>query len=162
MKISQEKMNRVVLFVGIVFFLGCVNPKQDNNLSEDKKETLLTAINQFNEAFAKGDMTTLESMITENYLHTNGTSKSIVKQDWLNYLKKRTLDIESGIVETVNYEMDEVSFEFYGNTAVVTARITTGVKRNDSIFNNQYRVTHLWVNEEGQWKRAGFHDSKIK
>jgi len=72
----------------------------------DKKE-LLTAIQIFNTAFAEGDLKTIERLLTGNYQHTNGTSKSIGKKAWLNYFKKRKQDIDTGVLVIKQYEMDE-------------------------------------------------------
>ncbi|TAI49156.1 nuclear transport factor 2 family protein [Flagellimonas allohymeniacidonis] len=156
-------MNKsTIMLLGL--FLLCVlscgrNDTKSNDQNEE--EVLLLALQKFNTAFADGDVTTLSSMITDKYLHTNATSKAIQKENWLSYLQKREVEITSGLIETLNYEMDEVALTFYGDAALVTARIKTEVRKNDSISTSQYRVTHLWVKENGQWKRAGFHDTRI-
>ena len=137
-------------------FLSCTQ----NN--ESKKKSLKVAVQQFNKAFMMGDVATLESMITENYLHTNGQSQVIKKENWINYLKKRKGQLDSGELKLIGYVMDQSNIEIHGNTAIVTGKVEAVTKKNDSIKEEHaYRVTHLWVLEGDQWKRAGFHDTKI-
>lgn len=50
---------------------------------------LLKRIDKFNRAFKECDIEQLETLITDDYLHTNGNSKSIGKDAWIGYLEKR-------------------------------------------------------------------------
>ena len=156
----MKKSVSILLGLCFVSLLSCGN-NDTKTVERDEKKALSAALKKFNTAFAEGDVAVLSSMITDNYLHTNATSKAIQKEDWLNYLKKRQEAIESGVLETQNYEMDELAITLYDDVALVTARIKTQVKKNDSVSASQYRVTHLWVKENRQWKRAGFHDTRI-
>ncbi|WP_108808424.1 nuclear transport factor 2 family protein [Aquimarina spinulae] len=131
------------------------------NSVSDKLE-LARTITTFNTAFKEGNVAKLESLITDNYRHTNGTSKSIGKNAWLEYLKKRKKDIDDGRLVVTNYDMKETQLELYENFAIITAKIiTTDIKERNPI-ENQYRVSHVWIKEGNIWKRAGFHDSKIE
>ena len=153
---------RIAILSIIVFNLyHCTDKEpQDKKLKPDK-ETLLAAIGTFNTAFREGDLTVLASMITENYSHTNGNSRAIGKEDWIAYLRKRKRDIEAGALAVMEYNMEETDIVFYGNTAIVTAKIVVATQRQDVFQKNAYRVTNIWINKSGHWKRAGFHDTKI-
>ena len=156
-----------LLKILLIFFLAsclslCSDKHKNNEESKITKEGLLAAINKFNNAFQEGNTSTLETMITSNYLHTNGNSKSIGKRDWFNYLSKRENRIKSGNLQVIDYSMEETAIEFYGNIAIVTGKIIVTNKENEKVKKNQYRITNVWVNEFGNWKRAGFHDGKIE
>jgi len=154
---------KILLTVIIGFSLSqCAYNKTNNKDLGIAKEELLQTVDSFNEAFRAGNLVALESMITENYLHTNGNSKTIGKRDWLNYLSKRENEIKSGNLEVIEYKMDDVEIEFYNNVAIVTGKIVVSNKEKGEILNNAYRITNVWVNESGNWKRAGFHDGKIE
>ena len=144
-----------------VHFLTVCSNSQEKDEHTNEAE-LLGVVDRFNQAFQECDVALLESMITENYLHTNGNSEAIHKDSWLNYLRKRAEEIASGDLIVNSYEMDQVSVAFHRQTAVVTARIKTSTRKQGEIKESEYRVTHLWVQHEGTWKRAGFHDAKIK
>ena len=126
--------------------------------TQKDEASLVKAIEIFNQAFKEGDVNKLSQMITENYQHTNGNSKAIDKEAWLNYLKQRQADIQSGKIIVDSYEMQDTKITQYGNMAVVTAKIITSNNSKESA----YRVTNIWVVEGGEWKRAGFHDGKIQ
>ncbi|WP_350288659.1 nuclear transport factor 2 family protein [uncultured Croceitalea sp.] len=151
-------LNRIIVIAVITLFLSCKSKCDKNSF---KKEELLTTLNQFNLAFQNGDVKTLEAMITDNYIHTNGTSKAIHKKEWLNYLKKREHDIISGKLEVVDYNMDEIAIEFHCNSAIVTAKVKVITKTDKELKESAFRVTNLWVNNSGTWQRAAFHDGKI-
>ena len=154
---------KIFLIIILAFnFSFCTEKETANKQSEITKEKLLNTIKKFNRAFQEGNNAVLESMVTENYLHTNGNSKSIGKKDWFNYLSKRENEIKSENLEVIEYKLDEMEMEFYGNMAIVTGKIVVSNKRKGEIQENEYRITNIWVNESGNWKRAGFHDGKIK
>ncbi|MEO1484702.1 MAG: nuclear transport factor 2 family protein [Bacteroidota bacterium] len=129
---------------------------------EPNQKELLWTIEKFNKAFAQGDLATLDSLTTANYLHTNSNSKVIGKADWFNYLKKRSTSLESGEITVLRYELDQTKIEYHGASAIVTGRVTVVVRDSLGTKENQYRITNLWVYEDGIWKRAGFHDGKIQ
>lgn len=152
-----------LLALVIAFSLfNCINQDSSNNETATSKEKLLKTIDKFNKAFQEGNFSVIESLIAENYLHTNGNSKSIRKEDWFNYLHKREKEIKLGSLKVVEYKMSEIEIDTYGNTAIVTGKVNVSNKRKKDIQKNEYRVTNVWVNELGNWKRAGFHDGKIK
>ncbi len=140
----------------LLLAIGC-SKKQPPSL-----EGLSDTIEAFNEAFVSGDTTKLASMITDNYVHTNSSWKSFGKEKWLSYMKTRRNKLDDGILRINEYTMDEYSVEPFENTALVTARIISKGTENDISFEKSFRVTNLWVFENGSWKRAAFHDTLIK
>ncbi|MEL6975980.1 MAG: nuclear transport factor 2 family protein, partial [Bacteroidota bacterium] len=106
-----------IILVFIAFgFSGCQSDGKPN------QKALLTAIEKFNTAFARGDLATLDSMTTANYLHTNSSSKVIGKTDWFNYLEKRSANLESGEITVLRYQLDQTKIEYYGASAIVTGK----------------------------------------
>ncbi len=142
------------------FLLNCSNKNAEVE-DYSSKEKLNIAIETFNNAFQKGDINTLEEMITTNYIHTNSSSKAIRKESWFQYLKKRAKEIKLGQLEVLYYKMDQIETVFHNKTAIVTARVYVSSKRDSTIKENSYRVTNIWVYKSGNWKRAAFHDGKI-
>lgn len=138
--------------------MGCVISNSNN----PTKESLLEAISEFNDAFSKGHTGTLVTMISDDYLHTNANAKAIESQSWVNYLHKRSKDLESKDLVVHSYDMDQMEVVLYGTSAVVTGRVKTSNTYKGNKNENEFRVTHFWVYENERWKRAGFHDGKIK
>ncbi|MFS4466377.1 nuclear transport factor 2 family protein [Maribacter sp. 2210JD10-5] len=158
-KISIVKKFFLVLLV--LLACHCKNQKTSSEKLDNKKETLLKALNDFNSAFEKGDIEKLNDMVTESYQHTNGNSKAIGKEVWFNYLRKRQKEIISGALEVLSYTMNDIEMSFYDNTAVITGKVSVKNKVKGEIRKSVFRVTHIWVYESDNWKRAGFHDGKI-
>ncbi|GAA4274830.1 nuclear transport factor 2 family protein [Aquimarina gracilis] len=130
--------------------------------SQEEKKDVLETIEEFNTAFKEGNVDKLSSMITKDYIHTNSNAKPIDKETWLAYLKKRKEEIDTQKLEVHSYEMNETKIQQYDNMVIVSAKITTSSTKNGILTTNEYRVTNIWVLEDGAWKRAGFHDGKIK
>jgi len=153
----MKLLKQLLIYTMFISFFSCSTKKD----APANQESLIEAINTFNNAFAKGDLKTLTVMITNKYKHTNGNSKAIVAKDWLNYLHKRNKDLQSKDLVVHSYDMDQIEMVLYGSNAIVTGRIQTSSTLKGALRENKYRVTHVWVYENHRWKRAGFHDGKI-
>ncbi|KAA3635598.1 MAG: nuclear transport factor 2 family protein [Bacteroidetes bacterium] len=158
----MKVLKLVLIAITAISFTNCSPEKQQQILSEADKEALVETLEKFNQAFRDGNTALLQSMITDNYIHTNGNSKSIGKDTWLNYLRKREKDIQTGNLEVLNYTMEDLEITYHNNVAIATGKILVSSKRQNEVVDNEYRITNIWVFESGLWKRAGFHDGKIK
>ena len=118
----------IIALVSFLFLSGCTKTEKD------QKMELLEVIAQFNSAFQNGDVATLESMITEDYSHTNGNAKVIGKKAWLKYLKKRSKNIQAGKIKVLDYAMDELTVQMLENTAIVTAKIQVKTQKEDITY----------------------------
>lgn len=148
---------KVLALVGVVFFTSsCSISKNDSEAS------LKGAIDEFNEAYKKGDVSTLERMITSDYTHTNNSWKSFGKEKWLGYMESRAQKIQSGELVIDTYQMDQLEIKVRDNMAFVTARIISKGSENGVAFSKSFRVSNYWVHENDQWIRAGFHDTPIE
>ncbi len=152
-----------ILSISLLVLFSCHNNSSTKTeLSSNSKENLLNALEAFNTAFAKSDLQKLDSMTTENYLHTNSSSQVITKNRWFNYLRKRDSAIKSGQLQVLSYSLEDEKVELFQNSAIVTGKVKTTIKDSSGIKKNQYRITNIWILDQGEWKRAGFHDGKTK
>ncbi len=150
-------MKRTLFLLVIATVISC-NKKQAAPSREDLELTLKI----FNEAFEKGNVEKLDQLITENYSHTNGSWKAFGKNKWLEYMRKRRARLENGELQLSIYRMDDLNIEMNQASAFVTGKIVmVGIENNDP-FKREIRVSNLWVIEDGEWKRAGFHDTQIE
>ena len=141
---------------------ACSTPTDTKVNSDAEKDILLTRIEQFNTAFETGDVKTLESMITDKYVHTNSSAKAIGRDQWVDYLQRRKKDLDSGDLIVGNYALEETEVEIYGDMAILTGKISFSSERSGEQKENEIRITNVWVKEDGAWKRAGFHDTRIR
>ena len=157
------KLSNVILFLFIPLIgIHCTSQTSEVENAETQLRELKEAINTFNEAFKAGDLGIIKSMVTEDYIHTNGISKSIRKNDWFNYLEKRSKEIKDGKLIISKYEMVDSVIELHDNAAILTAKIIIESSKDGNFQQNEYRITNFWIKKNGSWKRAGFHDGKIK
>lgn len=144
----------------LTFF--CFSCTIGNSDKGPTKESLSKTIKEFNRAFSSGNVAALVYMIADDYKHTNGSSRAIKAENWVNYLHKRSKDLNTKDLVVHSYDMDQIEIVMYDDTAIVTGRVQTSTTSKGIRSENEYRVTHVWVYENERWKRAGFHDGKIK
>lgn len=140
----------------LIIAAGCSKEKEPS-VSE-----LRSAIESFNEAYVRGDTSILAQMISDQYVHTNNSWRSFGKDQWLGYMRSRREKLDEGTLVVAAYEMDEYAVEQFGNSAIVTARISSKGTENGAPFDKSFRVTNVWVYNQGVWKRAAFHDTPIQ
>lgn len=158
----KKSLSHLVGFMLITLSIAaCDQSEPQQHTAEQEQQALLETVTAFNNAFQAGDVDQLQSMITDNYQHTNGTAQAIGKTTWINYLKRRQQEIASGELIVNSYEMQDTKIEMYDKVGIITARIVVSSTRSGQEQENEYRVTNIWVKDQGVWKRAGFHDGKI-
>lgn len=158
------KTHRAILFLMIIYMAYHPGMAQDSPTDqevEEKTVSLLRSIENFNLYFEKADAEKLNEMLTERYMHTNGSSKPYTKEIWLNYIRSRKTKLEASELVMNDYGMKDISISFYDQVALVNGVVYSKGMEKDEPFDKKFRVTHLWVLESGQWKRAGFHDGII-
>ena len=149
----------LILFSLFLIFQSC----NQSNLSEKEPEIgLKDTLDIFNKAFADGDSDVLEGLLTEDYLHCNSGNPPVGKADWLKYIESRKAKIESGELIQEDYGMVDFKAVLYNkNTAVINGLVFSKGINAGQKFDNRFRVTHTWILENGIWKRAAFHDTKL-
>ncbi len=147
---------KLLLSIVLLFFAFSCATKESAKI-----EDLQAAIDQFNKAFSRGNTETLASMLASNYTHTNGSWKSFGKEQWMDYMVSRKAKIDAGKLLVDQYVMDELAIDHQANFAIVTARISTSGIEDNLPFHKKFRVTNIWVFENGKWLRTGFHDTEI-
>ena len=150
----------IVFFAGLLFLFSCGRAAPETVPAG--AEQLQQALHVFNAAIGRADADALDSLLTTAYLHTNGDQPAIDKNQWLAYLRSRKAQIEKGLLAIDSYQMVDMKIRLYGQSAVVTGRIVIHGLENGGPFDAIYRTSQFWVVEDGQWKRAGFHDARIR
>jgi ketosteroid isomerase-like protein len=124
---------------------------------------VLAAVAKFAEGFERADTAALSAMLSEKYLHTNGSAPPLRKTAWLNYVAARRAKLDSGEEVLKTYQNEDIVVEVFGeNTAVVQGVNLVEGTRNGQFFRSKIRFTQVWVLENGGWKRAAFHDGKME
>ncbi len=110
-----------------------------------REHEVRAAVSAFSRAFVEADVSVLRTLLTEDYVHINGRSGSLLNRDeWLNWIASRRAELDSGRLVIDTYRIEDVNVQIHGEAAVVTGRV---------------RFTNVWVEQGGVWRRAAFHDS---
>ena len=138
-----------LLYITLLLLMNCSTGS--SNLS---KESLENAVVKFNQYFKAGDIDGLESMTGSQYQHTTGTNKSIGKEEWLEFMTRRTSEIKNGELEVLQYDMTDLEINVSGKSGSVTGKTLIHSIQNGIDQFISYRITMNWVIENGSWKRS--------
>ena len=111
---SPTSMKKITCLIYLISLFSCtvkVSNKSD-------VESLNQAINEFNIAFEKVDISKLNQLTTGQYAHVNGSNPVISKEAWLTYLKKRKGQLESGALEVTKYQFKDKQLAIYDQSAL--------------------------------------------
>lgn len=128
---------------------------------ESDLEELNRTIDEFNKAFETCDISKLDQLTTTDYTHTNSASAAIDKQAWMAYLNKRKDQLASGQLKISKYLFEDRQMSMYEKSAWVTGVVSIDGIMDSTSFSRKIRVSNFWVKDDKQWKRAGFHDTRI-
>jgi ketosteroid isomerase-like protein len=103
----------------------------------------------------RGDTTFLESTLADDFVGIGPLGFMLTKQEWLERHQAGDLKYES-------FSLDEVKVRVYNNdAAVLTGRqVQNGAYRSNSI-QAQFRITLVFVQQQGQWRLASLQLSTI-
>ena len=117
-------------------------------------------VTAFAVAFRDADAAVLAGMLAPRYVHTNGGGAPLGREQWLGYVTSRKKELDSGQLRLSRYENQDLQIVLYGKTAVVTGINVSEGSRNGTTFSRRLRFTQVWVEIDGNWHRAAFHDAE--
>ena len=120
----------------------------DAALRQDLDASMLA----FGEAWTNGDVTTLRSLLSPSYTHTDVRGRFQDRDAWFKYAASRT-----GAATEITFA--DVVTRIRGDVAVITGRndMTGGnIVSGDSRDTLSIRFTQIWVHVDGRWLREAF------
>ena len=99
----------------------------------------------YREAIAKRDLTTLDDIWADDYTFTNPHGAFLNKKQRLENLRSAHTQIEPVATEDQDVRV-------YGDTAVITGRITLKGKYSGKEASGHHRSISVWVNQQGRWR----------
>ena len=127
---------------------------EEVRLSDDD---LQGAITRFGEAWAQGDLVTLETLLSVTYTHTDVFGAFQDRVAWLRYVGGRT-----GRATQIGFR--DVETRIVGDVAIVTGINDVsgpGGRSADDRSDLSLRFTQVWVRQDGQWLREAFQATPI-
>lgn len=118
---------------------------------------LETAIHQFGEAWARGDLAALDALLSPNYIHNDATGARLPHDDWLAYAVKRR-----GRATGISFRDQQT--RLYGDVAIVTGvneLSGPGILNPDDQAPLSIRFLQVWIWRDGRWLREAFQATPI-
>ncbi len=120
------------------------------------------AVAAFGQALHEADVHTIQSLLTEQYLHVNGASGSVLdRETWLGWIASRRRELDDGVLTIDRYAVSDVDVDMFGSVALVTGAVHAEGRRNGEGFDSRIRFPHVWTRRGGVWRRAAFHDLPV-
>jgi ketosteroid isomerase-like protein len=120
--------------------------------NDDRLADLDAAVHRFGEAWASGDVATLETLLSPTYTHTDALGEFHDRSGWVEYARRRT-----GRSTRIGFR--DVRKRVVGDVAIVTGindlRGPGALSASDQ-KNSTIRFTQVWVWDRGRWLREAF------
>lgn len=111
------------------------------------------------DAESKRDFAALDRLLSDDFIFTAPNGAISDKRKLIEDVRNE--EPEAGGGQTINY--DEVKVSVYGKTAVVNyLLIVKGRDKDGKDYINRYRNTVVWVRQQGRWRMAAIHVSRIR
>src|SRR6266516_2610840 len=122
---------------------------------EHTEQEILRQADAWANAELRGDTTFLESILVDDYIGIGPLGFMLTKQEWL-------ARHQSGELKYESFNLDEVQVRVYNDdAAILTGRqVQNGAYRGNSI-QAQFRITLVFVQQQGQWQLASLQLSTI-
>ena len=146
-------MKRLPCYLVLPMIIGSVSPA----LAQDSEEVRAVIERHYSAIHAKDLTTVFEQHRPEmTWFPTDGR---LLYESGGNEAAERmgaTLDFG-----TINVYMNHFNAQIYDDVAVVTFYLTGPRSRDGGTTNSTSRVTAVWVRQNGEWKEAHHHESRL-
>ena len=102
----------------------------------------------------QGDTAFLEQTLADDFIGIGPRGFMLTKEQWL-------ARYQSGGLRNASFTVDEVQVRVYGDAAVATGRQTQRGAFHGHDIAGQFRITQVFVKQQGRWLIAALHLSPI-
>jgi ketosteroid isomerase-like protein len=103
-----------------------------------------TAVVRFGEAWANGDVMTLDTMLSPTFTHTDINGRFTDRAAWLATAHRRP---------NASTVMDDIAIRTFGDIAIVTARQIIMHEDEPERRRRAFRITAVLIRQQGRWLR---------
>ncbi len=141
----------------VVAAVSYAQGQSKGNKSGGLAQELMQLQHAEDEAENKKDVAALDRLLSDDFIFTAPTGAITDKKQLIEEVKGS--EAEAG--QTISY--DEVKAHGYGKSAVVNyLLIVKGQGKDGKDYTNRYRNTVVWVRQQGRWRMAAIHVSRIR
>ncbi|MBC8185729.1 nuclear transport factor 2 family protein [candidate division KSB1 bacterium] len=150
-------MRRILMISVLAIFASSLAVAQEQKTDQNTKveNELIQLDNELGKAFMQKDIATLRHLIADDYVG--------IESNGIVFDKAETIaDVDSGYFIEETEEADDLKVRVYGNTAVVTGRLTYQWRGKDGGDNSkQLLFADVWVKRDGRWQVVNYQGTKI-
>jgi ketosteroid isomerase-like protein len=110
---------------------------------------------QWTEGLTKRDAAAVDAVLMDGYTIVDPGGRMNDKKFIVDGLKGGLLKLES-------VDVDEMTVRVIGSTAIVTSAQTLKGTHDDNEISGRFRVTDVLVKQDGKWKIAAAHMTKLE
>lgn len=162
MKTPLIKISAFAVITVCAVLLGACSSTHNSNTAGNQptREAVKTHIMQLNQeladAYVAADTNRLDQLLSQGHIHNNIFGSSMDKNTFLK-------DIQSGELKFISYDIPQMDVKVIDdNVCLTTGIIRAQVNRGGQDIEGRFRFTRIFVNENGEWKVALFHNTVIQ
>jgi ketosteroid isomerase-like protein len=119
-------------------------PSEADDMSQDEQR-LRQLDREWNEAYPNGDVEALERILADDWTAIDGAGLVISKRQLLERVASSTRPFD-------RHEFDEFRLRLFGDSAVVTGRLSARGRTEGGEFSFRQRYTRVYVKREEVWQ----------
>jgi ketosteroid isomerase-like protein len=155
---EREKMHTPLMKIGIslLVVVSLSVCAFDFAVAQNKRDTVSSKVlaleTKWNEAYKRGDIATMESLLADDFVITVEDGSTFSKSGYIAHNGDSTVHVEIS-------EMSDLRVRIHGNTVVVTgAYHEKGISKGKR-YESHDRLTDVWMNIGGTWQVIASHYS---
>lgn len=117
---------------------------------EQTEQEVARLANAWATAELQGDVVSLEKTLAHDFIGIGPLGFMLTKQEWL-------ARHQSGDLRYASFNLDEVKVRVYNEAAILTGRQVQDAAYRGNSIPGQFRITLVFVQQQGQWQLAGLH-----
>ena len=121
---------------------------------ENTEQEVARLANTWAAAELRGDVAFLEKTLADDFMGIGPLGFMLTKQEWIERHR-------SGDMKYDSFDLDEIRVRAYNEAAVLTGRQAQNAAYRGNSINAQFRITLVFVEQQGQWKLANLQLSTI-
>ena len=122
--------------------------------AEDVEATIAQLERNWVQAIVKKDTAALERILADDFNGTSPTAHTYTRTAAVNDIKSASYVVDS-------MELDEISVNVYGNTAVALTSQEEKSRYDGRDTSGHFHFTDVWVNRDGRWQVVASHGTRF-
>ena len=121
---------------------------------EQAEQEVVRLADAWANAELRADTTLLERILADDYIGIGPLGFMLTKQEWL-------ARHETGDLKYESFNLDEVKVRVYNDAAVLIGRQVQNATYRGNSIPGQFRITLVFVHQQGQWQLVSLQLSSI-